>query len=113
MKWNIKYYNKAIEEAVLALPDSLLARYARLTEVMKEYGPNLGMPHTKAMGDSLFELRLKSKEGIARVFYCTVINYEITMLHTIVKKQQKTPLQELRRAKERLKEVKKYGKKNT
>jgi hypothetical protein len=45
-----------VEEAVLELPDSLLARYARLTEVMKEYGPNLGMPHTKAMGNSLFEL---------------------------------------------------------
>lgn len=35
------------------------------------------------------------------------------MLHTIIKKQQKTPLQELRLAKERLKEVKKYGKKYT
>jgi phage-related protein len=27
------------------------------------------MPHTRAMGDGLFELRLKSAEGIARVFY--------------------------------------------
>lgn len=113
MKWNIQYYNKAVEESVLALPDGLLARYARLTEVMKEYGPHLGMPHTKAMGDGLFELRLKGKEGIARVFYCTIINHEIIMLHTIIKKQQKTPYQELQLAKERLKEVKRHVKKNT
>jgi phage-related protein len=113
MKWNIRYYNEAVEGEVLSLPDSLLARYARLTEVMKDYGPNLGMPHTKAMGDGLFELRLKGKEGIARVFYCTIINHEIIILHTIIKKQQKTPLQELRLAKERLKEVKRDGKKIT
>lgn len=68
MKWNIKYYNEAIEEAVLALPDSLLARYAHLTEIMKDYGPNLGMPHIKAMGKGLFELRLKGKKGLQECF---------------------------------------------
>ena len=38
---------------------------------MEVYGPDLGMPHTRAMGDGLFELRLKAAEGIARVFFCT------------------------------------------
>ncbi len=80
---------------------------------MKTYGPNLGMPHTKAMGDGLFELRLKGKEGIARVFYCAIINHEIIMLHMIIKKQQKTASQELRLAKKRLKEVKSNAKKIT
>jgi phage-related protein len=37
---------------------------------MVAFGPDLGMPHTRAMGKSLFELRLKSKEGIGRVFFC-------------------------------------------
>jgi hypothetical protein len=27
------------------------------------------MPHTRAMGGWLFELRVKDQEGIARVFY--------------------------------------------
>ena len=79
---------------------------------MQEYGPNLGMPHTRPMGDGLFELRLKGKEGIARVFYCTVVKQEILMLHTFVKKQQDTPLHERRIGKERLKEVLKNAKKN-
>ena len=73
MAWAIEYYNESLEKAILSLPDGLLARYLRLSDLMLEFGPNLGMPHTKAMHNGLFELRLKSKEGIARVFYCTVI----------------------------------------
>jgi phage-related protein len=113
MKWKITYYNGAVEDAILDLPDKLLARYVRLTEIMEEYGPNLGMPHTRSMGARLFELRLKGKEGIARVFYCTVVKQEILMLHTFIKKQQDTPLHELRIGKERLKEVLKNAKENT
>jgi hypothetical protein len=38
---------------------------------MLEFGPNIGMPHTRPLKNGLFELRVKGKEGIARVFYCT------------------------------------------
>ena len=106
MKWKIIYYDEGVEEAVLSLPDGLLARYVRLTDTMEQHGPNLGMPHTRAMGDGLFELRLKSKEGIGRVFYCTVIHHEILMLYAFVKKTEKTPKRELDIAKSRLKGVK-------
>lgn len=106
MPWKVTYYNELVEDLVLSLPDTLLARYARLTETMKGHGPHLGMPHTRAMGDGLFELRLIGKEGIARIFYCTVMRYEILMLHVFVKKTQKTPKQALAIARKRLKEVK-------
>ncbi len=108
--WKINYYNESVEGEVLNLPDTLLAKYIRLTEIMQEHGPRLGMPHTKAMGDNLFELRLKGREGIARVFYCTVVKQEILMLHMIIKKQQETPFKELNLARERLKEVRKNAK---
>ncbi len=71
MKWNIEYYNQTVEKAVFQLPDGLLARYLRLTDLMEDFGSNLGMPHTRAMENGLFELRVKGKEGVARVFYCT------------------------------------------
>lgn len=106
MVWTIEYYNVRVQKAILTLPPGLLARYLHLTDLMLEFGPNLGMPHTKAMGDGLFELRLKSKEGIARVFYCTIVEKQILMLHTFTKKSQKTPKKELDTAKRRLKEVK-------
>lgn len=109
MRWDIVYYNQTLEEEVLRLPDTLLARYIRLTEAMKEYGPNIGMPHTKALGDGLFELRLKGKEGIARVFYCTMVKQKIMMLHEIIKKTSKTPSRALKIARARLKEVQNNG----
>lgn len=91
----------------MGLPEGLLARYLRLTDMMLEFGANLGMPHTRAMNDGLFELRIKSKEGIARVFYCTLVGKRIVMLHGFVKKSEKTPPKEMKLARERLAEVKK------
>ena len=89
------------------LPVTLQARYIGLTDRMIEYGPNLGLPHTDAFGGGLFELRLKSGEGIARVFFCTMVRQEIVMLHSFIKKTQKTPEKELKLAKQRMKELKK------
>ena len=87
-------------------PAGIQARYVHLTERMVTYGANLGMPHTKAMKDGLFEMRMKSKEGIGRVFYCTLVNKRIVMLHSFLKKTKKTPLKELKIAISRMNEVK-------
>jgi phage-related protein len=73
---------------------------------MEIYGPDLGMPHTRAMGAGLFELRLKATEGIARVLYCMLSNRGIVMLHQFVKKSEKTPRKALDIARRRMREVK-------
>ena len=91
---------------MLALPVGLLARYLHLTDRMADYGPDLGMPHTRAMGSGLFEVRLKSQEGIGRVFYCTLMGRRIVVLHHFVKKTDKTPPRELAVARKRMKEWK-------
>lgn len=72
---------------------------------MVALGPNLGEPLTKAFGDGLFELRLKGAEGIARVFYCTLVGRRIVMLHSYIKKSNKTPRRELDVARGRSDEV--------
>lgn len=105
MDWQIKYSNSKLEEEILCLPNGLLARYLRLTDLMLEFGSNLGLPHTKPIETGLFELRLKSKEGIARVFFCTKVGKKIIMLHSFIKKSQKTPKREIRTAKKRMSEV--------
>jgi len=78
-----------------------------LTRRLVALGPNLGEPHTKAMKNGLFELQLKGADGIARVFYCTQAGRRIVMLHSFVKKTNRTPTRELDKAKHRMKEVKK------
>ena len=102
----ITYYSNKVQQEIMELPKTLAAKYAGLTKLMLEYGSNLGLPYTKSMGDGLFELRLKGQEGIARVFYCTVINKQIVMLHSFIKKTDKTPNKELDIAAKRMKEIK-------
>lgn len=106
MEWEIIYYNEAVQQDLVNLPAGIQARYIHLTDRMLVYGPNLGMPHTKAIDNGLLELRLKSKEGLGRVFYCTLVGKKIVMLHTFIKKSQKTPAKELKVAIQRMKEVK-------
>ncbi len=88
------------------MPVTLQARYLHLTARMRIFGADLGLPHTRAMGDGLFELRLKGAEGIARVFYCTLVGKKIVMLHHFIKKSEKTPKRELVVAIRRMQEVK-------
>jgi phage-related protein len=106
VNWAIEYYSESLQEDILALPAGFLGRYLRYTDRMETYGPDLGMPHTRAMGAGLFELRLKAAEGIARVFYCTMIGKRIVILHQFTKKNQKTPPNELAIARRRMKEIK-------
>ena len=104
--YKIEYYSNDVQEQIYNLPNTLRACYIRQVELMIESGANLGMPYTKHIGDNLFELRLKGKEGIARVMYCTLIGRKIIMLHSFIKKTQKIPDKELKIARKRMKEVK-------
>ena len=106
MKWHITYLNESVFKAIKNMPMRLKARYVALADRMIENGPDLGMPHTRAMGDGLFEIRVKADGDIARVFYCTQVKREIVVLHAFVKKTQQTPKKELDLARKRLKEIK-------
>ncbi|MBX9935338.1 MAG: type II toxin-antitoxin system RelE/ParE family toxin [Burkholderiaceae bacterium] len=106
MPYAIQFYDATVQGQVLALPSTLLARYIVLADRMVNYGPHLGLPHTKALGDGLLELRLKGAEGIARVLYCTLVGQRIVVLHSFIKKTDKIPAKELAVAHKRLKEIK-------
>jgi phage-related protein len=105
MSWTITYYSDSVQADILAMPAGFLARYLRYSDRMETYGPDLGMPHTRAMGQGLFELRLKAAEGLVRIFYCTTIGKEIVILHQFAKKSAKTPGRELSIARRRMKEI--------
>ena len=106
MDYSIEYYSDSVAEEIIALPDTLAARYVVLTRRVVAVGPNLGAPHTDAFGDGLFELRLKGQEGIARVFFCVLVRRRVMVLHSFLKKTQKTPRREIDIARNRMKEVK-------
>ena len=62
------------------MPPSVSARMLKLCDTMKARGGNLGMPHTQALGDGLFEVRAKAKEGIGRSLFCYMENRQIVIL---------------------------------
>ena len=64
MEWQIIYYGSKLENEILKFPDGLLAKYLHLSDLLIEFGPNLGLPHTKKIGNRLFELRVKAKKGL-------------------------------------------------
>lgn len=108
MKWKITYYNKAVRAIADALHLSIKAKFEAIMDKMCEYGPDLGLPFTKAMGKGLFEIRAKGHAGIARGFFCIVSKNVIVMLHVFIKKTESTPKKELELAIKRMKEVKNY-----
>ena len=105
MPWTIDYYTEDVRLEIEALPVGIRASYARLTELLAEFGLELRMPHSRAMGSGLFELRPRGREGIARVFYCTKVGRKIIILHSFIKKTNETPKREMDIARRRQREV--------
>jgi len=62
-------------------------------------------PFSKALGDGLFEIRIRSKNDIARIIYVFTKGKQIILLHGFIKKTKKTPAKELDIAVQRLKQI--------
>ena len=75
--WEIIHYGDEVQETIGAWPVGVRAYYARLTERMRVFGPNLGMPFTRS----------------------------IIVLHAYIKKSQKAQRRELEVARRRLANV--------
>ena len=74
-----------------------------------EYGWPIGMPTCRPMGNGLFEVRTNLPQGrTARVFFCIHDN-QMVLLHSFIKKTQKTPKQELDKALQRKRKLETYS----
>ena len=106
MTYKIEYFHERVLAEVESWPVNILADYARLIELLVEHGPNLRLPHSKALGEGLFELRPRGKAGIGRSFYCFLVGKRIVVVHAFIKKTQQTPEHDLKLARKRVKELK-------
>jgi phage-related protein len=66
-----------------------------------QFGWPVGMPMVRKIEPGLWEVRSSLKNRIARVLF-TVEGGYMVLLHGFIKKSQKTPLEDLKLAKERL-----------
>ena len=105
MAFEIEYFHERVLAEIESWSVDVLADYARLVELLIEYGPSLRLPHSRAFGDGLFELRPRGRVGTGRAFYGFMVGKRVTVLHAFIKKTQQTPDHELKLARKRLKEL--------
>ena len=101
--WSIEFVNQSSLNEFNALPNGIKARMTQIIQMLKIYGNQVGEPHTAHLSDDLFEIRAKSKEGIARSIYCYQTSKKILILATAIKKQNKLAKYFIELAKNRLK----------
>ncbi|MEM1141473.1 MAG: type II toxin-antitoxin system RelE/ParE family toxin [Pseudomonadota bacterium] len=105
MRYAITFYSEKVESETLDLPPGILANLLRILELVEEFGPGLGRPHTASLGSGLFEIRAKGREGIARSLFCLLNDRELVILLTVVKKSNKLPKRSMDLARKRMKTV--------
>ncbi len=105
MAFSIEYFHARVLAEIESWPVDVVADYARLAELLIAHGPSLRLPHSRAFGDGLFELRPRGRSGIGRAFYCFLVGQRVVVLHAFIKKSQQTPEQELKLARRRMKEI--------
>ena len=67
--------------------------------LLEEFGNQLREPHSKYIGNGIFELRIKFSSDIARIFYFFFIGKKIILTNGFIKKTQKAPKGEILLAK--------------
>ena len=105
MAYSIEYFHARVLAEIEAWPVDVVADYARMVALLIEHGPSLRLPHSRALGRGLFELRPRGKSGIGRALYCFLVGQRVVVLHAFIKKSQQTPEPELKIARNRMKEI--------
>lgn len=102
--FDVEYYEKEdgtfpAEEFILSLDTKMQAKMFRELELLETFGNELREPHSKPLGDGIYEIRAKVASDITRVLYFFVVNKKIILTNGFVKKTQKTPDSEITLAK--------------
>lgn len=103
--FEIEYFHERVLAEIQSWPVDVLADYARLVELLADHGPDLRLPHSRSLGEGLFELRPRGRSGIGRAFYCFVVARRVVVVHAFIKKSRQTPDKELKLARRRFKEI--------
>ncbi|MEC4273387.1 type II toxin-antitoxin system RelE/ParE family toxin [Adlercreutzia sp. R25] len=87
-----------MESFLDSLDSKMAVKALQELSLLAEKGIELREPHSKAIGDGLFELRIKLGSDISRAFYFFLKGRRIIVTNGFIKKSQKTPSREIRRA---------------
>ena len=104
MDWSVE--TVAADSEIEALPTKLRAGMVRLLAMVENVClDQLREPHVRHLEGKLWELRAKSRDGIAKGIYATATGRRVVVLHVFAKSSRRTRRQALAKAKERMKAV--------
>jgi phage-related protein len=105
--WKVEYLDNVAEAEVENLPKEARASFLRIGEMIRSNGlERMREPYVKHLEGKLWEMRLTGRDGIARSLYVTVTGKRVVVVHSFVKKTQKTPRRVIDYALKRAKEAK-------
>ena len=106
MAWIVELLDDRVREELDLLPADMKARFRRIVELIQSYGlDQVREPHVRHLEGSLWEMRMKGKDGISRAIYVTARGRRVVVVRVFIKKTRKTPKREIDLALERAKEV--------
>jgi len=94
---------KEVELFISSLEKSTIAKVLRTIDLLEKFGNQLQLPHSKPIGNGLFELRIRSHQEI-RLLYIYHKNKAI-LLHGFIKKSRQIPKKEINIAYRKLKDL--------
>lgn len=103
-KWTVEFYETEKGERpgidfINTLDVKLRAKVFRDLKLLEEKGNELRLPYSESLGDGIFELRTIQGNNIVRNLYFFIIGRKIIITHGFRKKTQKTPSEEILKAK--------------
>ena len=98
--FNVEYYElpngiKPAKQFVDSLDIKMRVKALGSIDILAEFGNALREPYSKAIGNGLFELRIKFASDITRIFYFFYADNKIIITNGFMKKTQKTPPNEI------------------
>jgi len=99
----ILFFNNRSQRFFESLDPPNRSRAKRMFELLGQYQYDLGMPHSKALGNGLFELRIMGAIHIR--FMYAFYNSNTWILHGFIKKTNQIPQRDLNYAKSQLKSL--------
>ena len=112
MQWAIEYYVSEngkcpVKDFIDDLSPESKAKYIFIADLLTDYGLNVREPYVKPIAGTrkLFEMRIKDKQNIQRIFYFAFTGKTLVLLHGFTKKTDKTPSREIAIAEKRMKDL--------
>jgi phage-related protein len=98
MAFDVRLLEPAVE-FLRTIEPKLRAKAFRTIELLREFGPELPMPHARKLsGHELFELRVRQGSNICRLFYFVEGESVFIVTSGYIKKTEKTDRREIERA---------------